>query len=74
MPTIEESLDAVTHNLELVSQMQLRTEQIVNLLAEDQAKTERNVTKMERTMSLLIEDRVKTESILARPRRASAGT
>jgi hypothetical protein len=32
------------------------------------------VTKMERTMSLLIEDRVKTESILARPRRASAGT
>jgi hypothetical protein len=41
MPTIDERLDAVAHNLEVDSQMQLRTEQIVNLLAEDQAKTER---------------------------------
>lgn len=41
MPTIEERLEAIVHNLELVSQMQLRTEQVVNVLAEDQAKTER---------------------------------
>jgi hypothetical protein len=41
MPSIDERLDAVARNLELVSQMQLRTEQVVNLLAEDQAKTER---------------------------------
>jgi hypothetical protein len=41
LPTIDERLDAIARNLELVSQMQLRTEQVVNLLAEDQAKTER---------------------------------
>jgi hypothetical protein len=41
MPTIEERLDAFAHNFELASAMQLRTEQILNLLAEDQAKTER---------------------------------
>jgi hypothetical protein len=53
MPSIEERLEAITHTLELVSQMQLRTEQglnrteqIVNLLAADQAKTERVMKRL----------------------------
>jgi hypothetical protein len=46
MPTIEERLEAIVHNLELVSQMQLRTEQVVNLLAEDQAKTEKTLSRI----------------------------
>jgi hypothetical protein len=53
MPTIEERLEAITHNLELVSQMQLKTEQVVNLLAEDQAKTERAIARTERVMARL---------------------
>lgn len=51
MPTIEERLEAITHNLELVSQMQLRTEQVVNVLAEDQAKTERAMERTERVLA-----------------------
>ena len=46
MPSIDERLEAIAQNLELVSQMQLRTEQVVNLLAEDQAKTERVMARI----------------------------
>lgn len=59
MPSIDERLEAIAHNLELVSQMQLRTEQVVNILAEDQAKTER-------IMAGLAEDQAKTERVMAR--------
>lgn len=51
MPTIEERLEAIAHNLELVSQMQLRTEQVVNVLAEDQVKTERAMERTERVLA-----------------------
>lgn len=46
MPTIEKRLEAVARNLDLVSQMQLRTEQVVNILAEDQARTDQAMGKI----------------------------
>jgi hypothetical protein len=53
MPSIDERLEAVTHTLELVAQMQQRTESVVNSLAEAQAKTDRAMSRLERVMSRL---------------------
>ncbi|HTD55441.1 MAG TPA: hypothetical protein VK670_08660 [Silvibacterium sp.] len=59
MPTIEERLDAVARNLELTAQFQQNTEKIVNLLAEDQAKSEKRIARLERVMqqiAVLVKD------------------
>lgn len=59
MPTIEERLEAVVRNLELTAQFQQQTEKIVNLLAEDQAKAEKRIARLERVMrqiAVLVKD------------------
>ena len=59
MLTIEERLDAVARNLELTVQVQQNTEKIVNLLAEDQAKSEKRIARLERVMqqiAVLVKD------------------
>ena len=59
MPTIEERLDAVARNLERTAQFQQNTEKIVNLLAEDQAKSEKRIARLERVMqqiAVLVKD------------------
>jgi len=59
VPTIEERLDAVARNLELTAQFQQNTEKIVNLLAEDQAKSEKRIARLERVMqqiAVLVKD------------------
>jgi len=59
VPTIEERLDAVARNLERTAQFQQNTEKIVNLLAEDQAKSEKRIARLERVMqqiAVLVKD------------------
>ena len=59
MPTFEERLDAVARNLELTAQFQQNTEKIVNLLAEDQVKSEKRIARLEKVMqqiAVLVKD------------------
>ncbi|MBV8629899.1 MAG: hypothetical protein JOZ83_03180 [Silvibacterium sp.] len=59
MPTFEERLDAVARNLELTAQFQQSTEKIVNLLAEDQVKSEKRIARLEKVMqqiAVLVKD------------------
>jgi len=62
-PTIEERLEAITHTLELVSQMQLKTEERVDaithtleLVSQMQLKTDQHIKRLGRYVRIIVVD------------------
>ena len=62
MPSIEERLEAITHTLELVAQMQ----------QQNQRQSEQRLAKMEAIAKVRAEDQARTEKTLARTERVMA--